>query len=135
MPELVYTLRALKTSYSLGHAQIDEEHHNLLDLAFKLSRSTTAVELKEVSNELLTHLNNHSISEEALMKAADYPDFYAHYRIHRYLIECYILLEQGIHASRFSVATGVEFFFKLLTLHQLDDKKFVDYLNAKNGKP
>lgn len=73
--------------YSLGLAEIDEQHKMLFDLINKLWVLTikpgSAKEMEQVLNALEQYTIAHFTAEETLMRMVDYPDFEQHKGSHK----------------------------------------------------
>lgn len=80
-----------KEEYSVGILHIDQDHKKLINL---LNQFTTAYDYamsetfeKDALEELINYTKYHFEREEQLMKENDYPDFEAHQKQHREMIQ------------------------------------------------
>lgn len=79
-------------SYQVGIEQVDREHRQLFEIAVRmhagLGEGNVAAQASAQAAiaELLDHVETHFASEEALMKAADYPYLETHRALHRHLL-------------------------------------------------
>lgn len=75
---------------STGHAQIDEQHRRLIDLANQLNEMMQRGAAREgtvaVLDELIRYTAFHFEFEETLMKKSNYPDFFRHQQEHKKLV-------------------------------------------------
>ena len=77
-----------KPEYSVGNAAIDADHKMLFDLVNRLSSAdVTDGFLSEIIAELEDYAAGHFEREEAVMRAADYPDLEEHIKGHRNFVE------------------------------------------------
>jgi hemerythrin len=79
-------------AYACGQPVIDEEHHQLFDLANTLmnaafSRGEKPQEFKAALEKLLAHVVKHFADEEAILAAHHYPELALHARAHKRLVE------------------------------------------------
>ena len=89
--------------YSIGNAHIDEQHKKLFDLAGELEvvidRSVNRQKIKNMLNEFFHYMRDHFRDEETYMREVRYPEFEAHRRIHKDIVEDMIHLIGSIKTT------------------------------------
>lgn len=127
-----------KSDYVLGIEDIDFQHHFFLNLINRLSKEFEATDDLVYRAALLSELNAyvrfHFISEENMMRRADYPDFEAHRRHHRELIDILSYKENllEINLSEKESEDIINFLVDWFFCHTAcEDKLFADFLREK----
>jgi hemerythrin-like metal-binding protein len=120
--------------YSLGVAEIDEQHQNLFDL---VSRLHTAVSegsdqsiYGEILNELIDYVVYHFDTEENLFKEKNYPDYEVHKQKHddltKQVLELQTKFTEGSATISFEV---LDFLSEWLKDHTTGmDQKFTAFM-------
>lgn len=125
-----------KPEYSVGNAEIDEQHRRLVGLINQLHDAMKAggrhEDLMKIMNELVSYTRYHFAHEEKLMQRAGYPDLAAHQRTHRAMVEQVEKLRQEAGTSRAGFSIKLMGFLKSwLTDHILgSDMKYAPSLRA-----
>jgi hemerythrin len=118
--------------FSVGISMIDEEHKKLIGILNKIiyakEHDVNPEELKEVLREMTEYTVTHFTTEEAYMKAFNYPEYQDHAEEHR----CF---SSKITAYTYKVIKGdyqfanelIEYLKQWLINHiQVTDKKYID---------
>ncbi|MBI5086040.1 MAG: bacteriohemerythrin [Acidobacteria bacterium] len=117
-----------KDDYSVGVAEIDQQHRQLLDLinklhdAMKAGGSPTA--LARVLEELIGYTRRHFTFEEFLMKQCGYPGLEPHRVQHRQLVEKIESFQAEVACGKATLSLRLMSFLKdWLALHILESDK------------
>jgi hemerythrin len=110
--------------YSLGQPDIDREHQALFRMARELNeamlRGDAREELAGLFARLVAYTNFHFGNEEALMRAANYPDAASHAREHDRLTAKVAALEREFERGKATVtAETMDFLRRWLDHHIL----------------
>jgi hemerythrin-like metal-binding protein len=113
-----------KEEYSLGQPDIDREHKALFRMAQELNeamlRTDAQKELAGLFARLVAYTMFHFSNEEALMRAANYPDTASHVREHDRLTAKVAALEREFEHGKATVTTEtMEFLRRWLDHHIL----------------
>ncbi|MEJ5366872.1 MAG: bacteriohemerythrin [Bryobacteraceae bacterium] len=119
-----------KPEYSVGHAEIDQQHRKLVDLINNLHETMKLggkpEDLKRILNDLVNYTRYHFGHEEKLMEKAGYPDLADHKRVHRAMVEQVEKFRKEVESSRTGFSIKLMGFLKnWLTEHILGtDQKY-----------
>ena len=126
-----------EASYSVGIAQIDEQHKKLFRLVNELNDAMQAGKAAEVIGGVFTALveytRTHFAAEERLMSAHAYPDIAGHKKQHEELTKQAEELAAKFKQTGIAPTIQVSAFLRdWLKNHILGtDKKYVPYLSSK----
>jgi hemerythrin len=116
------TLFCWSEIFSVGHDEIDQQHHRLFEIADTLNAATlrgdARQQLETTFAELLLYTKTHFLYEEHVMRAVGYPALAAHEREHEGLMQKVLDCQQAFRAG--DTALGVEvprFLVDWLTKH------------------
>ncbi len=124
-------------SYSVGNAEMDEQHKQLINIINKLFNSfkdgNAQSILDEILQEMIDYANFHLNSEEKLMFKYDYPEKEKHEEIHQSfrnkIEELNKMLNSGSKDAHYQL---IEYLKNWWTNHILvEDKKYLPYLANK----
>ncbi len=105
-----------KPEYSVGHAEIDQQHRKLVDIINHLHDSMKLggkpEDLKRILDDLVNYTRYHFSHEEKLMQQAGYPDLANHQRVHRAMVEQVERLRKEIASSRVGFSIKLMAFLK-----------------------
>lgn len=119
-----------KPQYSVGHAEIDQQHRKLVDMINDLHDSMKLggkpEDLKRILADLVNYTRYHFSHEEKLMERAGYADLADHKRVHRAMMEQVERLRREVESSRTGFSIKLMGFLKnWLTDHILGtDQKY-----------
>lgn len=128
--------------YKVGIEQVDREHRLLFEIAARVYASLGAGNAAALADaqtaiaELLDHVETHFASEEALMRAADYPYQETHRALHRHLLLQVRDMElRAAAGERYLPAELNYFIHKWLIDHIVtNDRMFGEFMTARwNG--
>ena len=126
-----------KQEYSVGYAQIDEQHKRLFELADQLHQAMTAGKGKEVLGKTLSNLiaytKGHFATEERLMQKHKYSDYAAHKAAHDGLTARVVQFEKEFAAGRSAMTVDVLQFLRDWLTHHIGetDQKIAAYLKSQ----
>jgi hemerythrin len=129
-----------KDSYSVGVAEMDQQHKKLIDLINKLYEAMkvgkAANELDSVIGEMVTYTKFHFGAEEKLMTTHGYPGLLAQKGEHKIFTEKAMEFQQQIQSGKKTISIEVMNFLKdWLTKHILgNDQKYTKFFNDKGVK-
>lgn len=125
-----------KKEYDVGVGEIDLQHRYFANLINRLAEELTEDIDTEYQNALIDELNAyarfHFISEENLMRKANYPDLELHRQHHQQLISnlANMELELDMNASSDNILGIIDFLVKWFLNHTtIEDRHFADYLD------
>ncbi|MBR9867983.1 MAG: hemerythrin family protein [Oceanospirillales bacterium] len=125
-----------KKEYDVGVREIDLQHRYFANLINRLEEELTENIDTEYQNSLIDELNAyarfHFISEENLMRKANYPDLELHRKHHQQLISnlANMELELDMNASSDNILGIIDFLVKWFLNHTtIEDQHFADYLD------
>ncbi len=127
-------------AYSVGIAEIDQQHKKLIDLINQLDAAMAKGQGKEILGKILGDLINycasHFATEERLFDQYGYPDTDEHKAKHRKMTEKVLSLQNQFQQGKITITFDVmDFLRKWLDKHILGtDKKYGPYLNSKGVK-
>jgi hemerythrin-like metal-binding protein len=123
--------------YSVGIAEIDDQHRRLFGLINRLYDKTMQGHSDETLDatlkELVDYTQTHFSDEEKRMQAAGYPDLQSHCQEHTRLVrEVNDFIAKTRNENRHAIANQlITFLFDWLTGHILEtDKRYTPYLAA-----
>jgi len=125
-----------KDSYSVGMAQIDQQHKKLVELINTLHTAMSQGEGKavvaKVLDELISYCANHFAAEERLFETSSYPDVADHKEKHRKMTAKVLALQKDVQAGKKAISMDVmNFLEQWLDKHILGtDKNYAPYLKA-----
>jgi hemerythrin len=128
-----------KPEYSVGYAQIDEQHKRLFELAEEMHNAMTAGKGKQILSKTLSSLiaytKAHFATEERLMQAYQYPDYASHKAAHDALTAKVVKFEKEFQTAGLSTTISLLPFLRDWLMHHIGetDKKIAAYLNSKNA--
>jgi len=125
-----------KPQYSVGHAEIDQQHRKLVDMINDLHDSMKLggkpEDLKRILGDLVHYTRYHFSHEEKLMERAGYADLANHKRVHRAMVEQVERLRREVDSSRTGFSIKLMGFLKnWLTDHILGtDQKYAQAVKS-----
>lgn len=125
--------------YSVGIAEIDEQHKTLFLMVDKLHEAITqkagSAACRVILNELVDYTHVHFALEQTLMRIGKYPEYEEHCRLHKDLVVEVEALQQKIASGRAAISFELlQFLRNWLTKHILsEDKKYGDFFK-KGGR-
>ena len=129
-----------KDDYSVGIAEIDRQHHKLIDLINQLNDAMSNGKGKEILGKILSDLINYTHShfkmEEKLFDKYGYPDAEEHKIKHKKMTDKVLDLQEQFQQKKITITFEVmDFLQNWLDKHILGtDKKYGPYLNSKGVK-
>ncbi len=131
------TLINWNTNYSVGIAEIDDQHKKLIalinDLYDAMRRGNGKAALGRVLADLLDYTIYHFNAEERLFQKYAYPDFEEHKQMHDYLAEKVRQLKNEYEGGSPAITRDAMLFLSnWLNVHILEvDRKYGPFLNDK----
>ncbi len=126
--------------FDLGIEEIDLQHHYFMSLINRLNRALQSGDehTKQVAllRELNAYVKFHFISEENMMRFADYEHLADHQRHHYELIDRLNARESGLNVryNRDEAHKVVEFLMQWFKEHTTgEDRQFADYLHQQRS--
>jgi hemerythrin len=126
-------------SFELGVKEIDFQHHYFVELINRLRNDLSSEADPSLRSYLIGELNAyakfHFLSEENLMRKADYPDLKIHQQHHFDLINSLGVRggQLQVGYSEESVERIIDFLVDWFKHHTMtEDRKFSEFLNARN---
>ena len=129
-----------KDTYSVGVAEIDQQHKKLIDLINQLddamSKGQGKTILEKILGDLINYCASHFALEEKLFDQHGYPDADDHKAKHKKMTEKVLSLQKQFQQEKMTITFDVmDFLQKWLDKHILGtDKKYGPYLNSKGVK-
>ncbi len=126
-----------KEAYSVGIAEIDQQHKRLIDLINSLhdamSKGQAKAVLGKILGDLASYCANHFATEEKLFDTHGYPEGPDHKEKHRKMTSKVLALQQQFEQGKATITLDVmEFLQQWLDKHILGtDKKYGPFLNGK----
>ncbi len=126
-----------KSEYSVGHDEIDAQHHRLFELANHLHTAMTLGQGKAAMSrtlaDLVTYTQMHFATEEGLMRKHQYPGYAQHKADHDTLTAQVLGLQQDFEAGRGGLTVGLLQFLKDWLQHHIagTDRKIAEFLKTK----
>ena len=127
-------------TYSVGVAEIDQQHKKLIDLINQLDAAMGKGQGKQavgkILGDLISYCSSHFATEEKFFDQYGYPDADAHKAKHQKMTEKVLSLQQDFQQGKITISHDVMGFLqKWLDKHILStDKKYGPYLNSKGVK-
>ncbi len=124
--------------FSLGISIIDEEHKKLIGILNKAilakEHNVNSEEIKEVLREMNDYTLTHFTTEEAYMKAFNYPEYQDHKEEHRVFSTEIIAYTYKVIKGDYQIVNEIIEYLKqwLINHIQVTDKKYIDCFK-KNG--
>ncbi len=137
MPMFVWEPR-----YSVGNAEIDEQHQRFFDLIDRLDRSLMAGEPREMKrtsveciDALAAYANVHFADEERFMEGIGFPALAAHQYEHAALVRRIREFRDDVHAGRLVLGTElVKTMGDWISGHILgSDMKYAEFAGETTG--
>lgn len=128
-----------KDEYSVGVAEMDQEHRRLIAMISSLHAAMTAgmgrMTLAEVSREMLDYAGTHFVDEESLMQACGFPDLAAHKAQHQVFLGKTLDIKDRIDRGELVFSIEVLGFLKnwLVDHIQSLDKKYGAFIASKTS--
>ena len=125
-------------SYSVGNAEMDEQHKKLIEIINKLFKSFKEGNaqdiLSEILNEMIDYSNYHLNSEEKLLFKHDYPEKDNHEAIHQEfrdkIDELKLIIQKKDEGAHYKL---IEYLKNWWTNHILiEDMKYSDFFANKS---
>jgi hemerythrin len=123
--------------YSVGIEEIDSQHKMLFRLINRLHQAILNKEgsktCGEILNELVEYTRVHFTLEQTLMRIGHFPEYEAHCKMHKALVDEVEALQKKIASGQVAISFELLHFLRnWLTKHILgEDKKYGDFF--KNG--
>ena len=127
-------------AYSVGVAEIDQQHRKLITLINQLDTAMAKGQGKEILGKILKELIHycagHFATEEKLFDQYGYPDAAEHKVKHQKMTEKVLDLQKQFQQGKITITFDVmDFLQKWLDKHILGtDKKYGPFLNSKGVK-
>ncbi len=127
-----------KQEYSVGYAQIDEQHKRLFELADELHDAMIAGKGKQILGKtlagLIAYTKAHFATEERLMRASQYPEFANHKAAHDALTAHVVKFEKEFQGAGLATTLTLLPFLRDWLTHHIGetDRKIASYLISKN---
>lgn len=124
-------------SYSVGVAEIDGQHQEIMRMINELNESMLKGKGKEAVGGILSKLINYTAShfgvEEKLMAKHGYPEYEEHKAKHDKMVGKVLALQKDVNAGKLTVSSEVMSFLQdWLNKHIMGtDKKYGPFLNGK----
>ena len=124
-------------SYSVGHAEIDNQHKRWFQLAHELHTAVVTGKAKETLGQALANFvaytKGHFATEERLMLTGGYPDYPEHREYHETLTRGLLQLQQDFKAGKATVALEFLQFLRIWLGHHIHvaDSRVSVFLNQK----
>ena len=124
-------------SYSVGYAEIDNQHKRWFQLAHEVHSAVVTGKGKEVLGPTLAsftaYTKGHFASEERLMLTNGYPDFQEHQDEHEALTQKLFQAQHDLENGRATVTLEFLKFLKVWLGHHISvvDSRLGAYLNEK----
>jgi hemerythrin len=118
--------------YSVGISMIDEEHKKFIGILNKIiyakEHNVNPEELKQILREMTDYTLMHFTTEEAYMKAFNYPEYQDHKEEHRGFSSEIIAYTYKVIKGDYQFASElIEYLKHWLVNHiQVTDKKYID---------
>ncbi len=118
--------------FSVGISMIDEEHKKLIGILnkaiFAKGHNDNPEELREVLREMNNYTITHFTTEEAYMKAFNYPEYQDHKEEHRVFSTEIIAYTYKVIKGDYQFANEIIEYLKwwLVNHIQVTDKKYID---------
>ena len=106
------SLMSWTPALSVGRADLDEQHRQLIDTVSQLSAASDRAQIGTLLETLMDLVMNHFVAEESLLEARSYPGLEAHRSLHNtHMTELMDLMAQhddghDIHARAGTVLAG-----------------------------
>ncbi|WP_018608497.1 bacteriohemerythrin [Uliginosibacterium gangwonense] len=116
--------------YTVGVAEIDEQHKELVrllnDLHQAIHERHGSDASRKILNELAEYTRVHFAVEESLMRITHYPDFENHKKIHEALIQQVVELQNKLDSGTAKISFELLHFLKQWLMHHIveSDKLF-----------
>ena len=127
-------------AYSVGIAEIDQQHKKLIDLINSLHDAMAKGQAKAVIGktlgELINYCASHFATEEKLFDKYDYPEAADHKDKHQKMTAKVLALQSQFQQGKVTITLDVmDFLQQWLDKHILGtDKKYSSFLNSKGVK-
>lgn len=127
-------------TYSIGIAEIDQQHKKLIDLINALHDAMTKGQAKtvlgKILGDLVSYCNGHFAIEEKLFDKYGYPDAADHKEKHQKMTSKVLALQQQFEQGKATITLDVmDFLQQWLHKHILGtDKKYSSFLIDKGVK-
>lgn len=114
--------------YSVKHQEMDEQHRQIFSIVNELPEEPDLEKLQEIARQMASHSRQHFSDEEDLLKAAGFPQFDDHQKLHEELIST---INRPIeHPSEFSdgqsmVSFKLHIFDKVIEHIAVWDKTYI----------
>lgn len=124
--------------FSVGVAQLDEQHKKLVEIINKLHSAmidgTSKEKLKEIINKLIEYTSYHFKSEETLFEQFDYEDTDSHIEEHKKFVEKVMSFKKEFDEGITGITLEIITFLKDWLLNHIKgtDKKYTKCFN-ENG--
>lgn len=136
---LIKSIANWQKEYETGNLQIDDQHQHLFDIVNSLHQAVESRRDFQTVQAILDRLASHTIihfqTEEALMIAADYPDYDRHKQTHDHLTSKVGNLIQKYRDRDAEVTTEItQFLVEWLTHHiKGEDRKMIQFFQETSS--
>jgi len=126
-------------SFSVGVAEMDNQHKQLVvllnDLYAAMQAQKSSEVIGKVLNKLISYTEKHFSDEEDFMKKHSYPDIKSQMKEHTAFTDKVKKFKQEYDAGRTSMSVSITSFLKdwLLNHISISDKKYGDYVNNRSS--
>lgn len=134
------SLFAWNEKYSVGYAEIDEQHKQLFKMADDLHAAMVEGRGKEslsgLFSRLVTYTRHHFSTEERIMRENAYPGYVQHHMEHEKLTRQVLDLQRNVATGRATVTTEVmQFLADWLRNHiQISDQKVSVFIKKRKAE-
>ena len=126
--------------YSVGIAEVDDQHHNLVNFVQELHQAIKTRRGRAVSIAIIARLaeytRTHFLFEESLMRVTNYPDAALHKHQHDDLIDKVVTLQDKLIKENIPITFELLHFLKNWLAHHIcgSDKEFGLYFQMTSLK-
>ncbi len=121
-------------TYTVGNADIDEQHKKLFALANSVSDMTDAKQVKSHIMDLFKYTREHFCDEEQMMEQIGYPKLEGHRELHGELITKLSNLSTRSFDTAQSISHFQKFVYDWLVNHIMNhDKGYLKFNSKKNA--
>ncbi len=128
-----------RDDYSIGVAQIDNEHRQLFDVINEFhdqkQGAVASHDILQMLNKLIQYSESHFRNEEGIMRSMDYADVDQHHQQHDALVGAIFDLAAEVEAGKGTVDLSLHTFLKNWLLDHIlqHDMAFADELHKREA--
>jgi hemerythrin len=126
-----------RRAYGINVRDMDRQHHCLFEQANKFYQALQAgndqAALEEALEALIDYTDFHFSEEQALLKQHAYPDYKAHLKKHKRLVEQIIAFQEQFKHGEAQIGLELLGFLKSWIVNHVltEDRKYAQFLNGK----